>query len=342
MTELFLTTTPVTEPVINFKMAAQWQAHIHLLMAEAPDQMIEALGSEDELSAMMAAMALIHIGSEAVPVLLKALGDPDNVLLRQRCIWPLRMIEDARAVEPLIAALRYDEDAKVRRYAAWTLGILGDERAVVPLIDAFDDPDTRVRWDAAVALEKIRPAAVTALLMALYYGAPLTRIGAINALAWMRHPIAPRVLIETLRDKDVDVRAHAIIALGWLGDARAVEPLMDMLHDESDVVRMQAAAALGWIGSPKAVAPLVELMNENTPWVPVAAVEALSQINDPLAAQALDSIARGGPDHVRQRARQALILRGLDPDENLPDQPPEKNRSWLFNKHRQSDLIAFH
>lgn len=334
MTELFLTQASIHEPNIKFKMAAQWQAHIHLLAGNSPDRMIEALGSEDELSAMMAAMALIHLGSEAVPVLLKALGDLDNVLLRQRCIWPLRMIGDARAVEPLIAALRYDPDAKVRRYAAWTLGILGDERAVAPLIDAFDDPDTRVRWDAAVALEKIRPAAVTALLMALYYGAPLTRIGAINALAWMRHPIAPRVLIEMLRDKDADVRVHAIMALGWLGDARTVEPLIGMLHDESEVVRMQAAIALGWIGSPKAVTPLVELMNEDTPWLPVAAVDALSQINDPLALQALESAANDGPDKVRQRARQALMLRGLDP---LPEQPPE--RRWMFDK-RQPDQMT--
>ena len=74
MTEFFLTPTSFNEPVVNFKMAAQWQAHIHLLMVEAPDRMIEALGSDDELSAMMAAMVLIHIGSEAVPVLLKALG----------------------------------------------------------------------------------------------------------------------------------------------------------------------------------------------------------------------------------------------------------------------------
>jgi HEAT repeat protein len=338
MTEFFLTQTLIMEPVVNFKMAAQWQAHIHLLGTS--DQMIEALGSDDELSAMMAAMALIHLGGDAVPTLLKALGDPDNVLLRQRCIWPLRMIEDARSVEPLIAALTYDEDAKVRRYAAWTLGILGDERAVKPLIDAFDDPDTRVRWDAAVALEKIRPSAVGALLMALYYGAPLMRIGAINALAWMRHPIAPRVLIEMLRDHDVDVRVHAIIALGWLGDTRAVEPLLAMLHDEADEVRMQAAAALGWIRSPQAVTPLVELMNEQVQWVPTAAVEALSQIDSPLAVQALDAAARSGSDTVRQRARQALRLRGLDPDEQVPDQPPE--RGWLFQKHRQSDLIAFH
>lgn len=340
MTEFFLTQDLMPEPVVHFKIAAHWQAQIHLLTDGTPDQLIEALGADDEQGAIMAALALIQLGTDAVPALLKALGDPANVRLRQRCIWPLRMIGDTRAVEPLIAALTYDDDAKVRRYAAWTLGILGDERAVKPLIDAFNDPDTRVRWDAAVALEKIKPAAVGALLMALYYGAPLMRIGAINALAWMRHPIALRVLIEMLRDSDPDVRVQAIIALGWLGDARAVEPLLDRLHDESDEVRMQAAAALGWIGSPQAVTPLVERMEEHTQWVPAAAIEALSQFDTPLATQTLAAAAHSGPDEVRQRARQALLLRGLDPDEQAPDQPPE--RGWLFQKHRQSDLIAFH
>jgi HEAT repeat protein len=127
------------------------------------------------------------------------------------------------------------------------------------------------------------------------------------------------------------------MALGWLGDARAVEPLIGMLQDESDLVRMQAAAALGWIGSPKAITPLVELINEDTPWVPVAAVNALSQINDPLAAQALNDTALGGPEQMRQRARQALMLRGPDPDEQASDQPPE--RRWMFDK-RQPDQIT--
>lgn len=309
------------------KLAARWQAEVHLLAGSTTASMIEALGSADELTAILAAMALIAAGVASVPALLQALGSP-NVLLRRRVVWPLRMIADRRAVEPLMAALLYDEDAKVRRYSAWALGILGGKRAIHPLIRAFADPDARVRWDAAVALEKIGPAAIEPLIMALYYGGPEMRIGAISALAWMRHPTAARMLVTALRDKNSKVRTRAALALGWLGDRRAVAPLIRVLKDHRPEVRMQAALALGWIGDEEAIDALVRLMGEPHDWVPVAAVDALSHINHPRAREALLVGCSYGNPVVRQQARRALRRLGID-----IDPPPIASRSgWMFKK----------
>lgn len=70
------------------------------------------------------------------------------------------------------------------------------------------DPDAEVRFDAAIALGRIRPAA--------------------------KEAVGP--LIEALRDKDNDVRYAATIALGKIG-APAVEPLIGVLRDQDPGLR---------------------------------------------------------------------------------------------------------
>ncbi len=327
------------EATYEQKINARWQAESHLLAGDTPAAMIEALGSTDEAAAILGALALIRSGDQVVPALLRALGD-SNVWLRRRAVWPLRMIGSTRAVDALIAALLYDEDEKVRRYAAWALGILGGKRAVNPLIRAFSDSDERVRWDAAVALEKIGLPAIKPLIMALYYGGPETRMGAISALAWMRHPSAARMLVVALRDKNTAVRTHAALALGWLGDSRAVPPLIRVLKDRRPEVRMQAALALGWIGDPAAIDALVDLMGEDHQWVPVTAVDALSHINHPRAREALMIACSYGNPQVRTGARRALARLGVE----LEPSPPPDRPAWMFKKRstnehpRTSDL----
>jgi HEAT repeat protein len=60
---------------------------------------------------------------------------------------------DPRAVEVLVAALREDRDWVVRSSAARALGALGDRRAFEPLVGALrEDSDSDVRSDAAKAL----------------------------------------------------------------------------------------------------------------------------------------------------------------------------------------------
>jgi HEAT repeat protein len=308
--------------------------------------MIVALGAEEEDRAILAAAALIGQGEAAVPALIQALGDA-NVLLRRRAIWPLQIIGATGAVSALIAALAYDEDAKVRRYAAWALGEMGGKRAIKPLIDAFGDLDGRVRWDAAVALEKIGSDAIMPLIYALHYGAPLVRVGAVNALAWIKNSSATHVLIGALKDRDAEVRTRAAFALGWLADRRAVKYLIVALHDPADEVRMQAALALGWIGDARAIQPLVEMMGEAHEWVPTAAVEALSHIKHDDAVEALIIACSFGNPQVRLRARRMLFQRGVEADTTPVIMPDKLSRlaAWankgkvLIPVPRQCNLV---
>ncbi len=100
-----------------------------------------------------AADALGEIGKPAVEPLIVALEFGEKNV-RDRAVYALGRIKDARAVEPLIKALK-DEDSGIRLNATNALGDIKDARAVEPLTEALKDKDSNVRMWAAVALRMI-------------------------------------------------------------------------------------------------------------------------------------------------------------------------------------------
>jgi len=61
---------------------------------------------------------------------------------------------------------------------------------------------------------------------------------AVEALRRIGEP-AVGPLIESLKDRDEDIRGGAANALGEIGDRRAVEPLIQALKDENENVRRE-------------------------------------------------------------------------------------------------------
>lgn len=115
---------------------------------------------------LSATIVLEEIGTAAVELLLRALGDA-SWQRRWNAAEMLGLIRDARVVEPLIGALG-DAKANVRDNAAWALGRLGSARAVEPLIKTLSDEDPGVRTVAAWALGELGDArAVEPLVRAL-------------------------------------------------------------------------------------------------------------------------------------------------------------------------------
>ncbi|MFH1830342.1 MAG: HEAT repeat domain-containing protein [Pseudomonadota bacterium] len=121
----------------------------------------------------------------------------------------------------------------------------------------LEDPDLKVRSDAAYALSKIGPGAKAAI----------------------------PALIVALKDQNENVRIDASIALGEIGPA-AVPALIEMLKDPNWLVRSAAAFALGEIGpGAKAAFPaLIATLKDKE--VDRRAVQALVQIG-PAAVPAL-------------------------------------------------------
>ena len=70
----------------------------------------------------------------------------------------IRQMKAARDVQGLVKALGYRRDCDIRSAAADALGRLGDATAIQPLVQALRDKF--VRWEAAMALERIGEPAI--------------------------------------------------------------------------------------------------------------------------------------------------------------------------------------
>jgi HEAT repeat protein len=94
---------------------------------------------------------------EALPLLVKALDDPDDQN-RIFMLWALGTLGDPSARGALEKTLD-DPDPGLRKTAAFALGELGDKAAIQPLIPKLDDAVADVRWNAALALARLGSAA---------------------------------------------------------------------------------------------------------------------------------------------------------------------------------------
>ena len=118
-------------------------------------------------------------------------------------------------------------------------------------------------------------------------------------------------LLETLGDKESEVRAEAARSLGKINDPRAVEKLITALQDEKEEVRRTAAIALGKIKDPRAVEPLIaSLKDEKAATVRRRAAVALGEIQDPQAEAFLLAAFKNGNLEAVAGAHAFFIRRG--------------------------------
>jgi HEAT repeat protein len=162
-----------------------------------------------------AAEALGTMGEEACDPLLKILDFP-KVHVRLGAIEALGDIKCPRSGSDLTRKLKSDPDSEVRWAAALVLGQIGDSGAVPDLVNALRDSDRYVRDGA---------------------------IQSLKMLSWT--------------PADENTGAYAFIALqDWrslkgIGSA-AVPPLVDILKDPNPVTRTKIIGLLGELGGPEA------------------------------------------------------------------------------------------
>ncbi|MDQ7818915.1 MAG: HEAT repeat domain-containing protein [Melioribacteraceae bacterium] len=88
-------------------------------------------------------------------------------------------------------------------------------------------------------------------------------------------PEDTRRLVESLNDKDAQVRCTSARKLGEINDKRTIFPLIAALSDDDPYVRRRAAAALAEIADTRTIEPLIIILNDEDEFVRNSALKAL-------------------------------------------------------------------
>ena len=170
----------------------------------AVSPLIETLGAEDQIMRRMAAYALAAIGEPAIPALSEALGHTEDAV-RIEAAYAFAQIGDAAASAiPALMERTKDHTVEVRRYLPEAFGGLGAMAApAVPVLCDIlaSDADGQARFEAALALAQIGPAASEAV----------------------------PVLANALNDENRYVRDNAVLALKRIDTPEAESALFDYL-----------------------------------------------------------------------------------------------------------------
>jgi len=180
--------------------------------------------------------------------LIEALADDSNAGRRNAAVETLVRF-GKRAVPALLDAASHS-DADVRKLVVEALAGIGDERATPRLIDALGDPDPNVRGAVADGLGALGGSEVERRLLQAAADANedrLVRFSALRALARLE-AVTPVADLEPLL-ADSWLRPMAFTVLGNAEDEGALEPLLKGLAHPSRPTREAAMEALlRWVG----------------------------------------------------------------------------------------------
>jgi hypothetical protein len=218
--------------------------------------------------------------------------------------------------------------------AAQGLGQLIATQETPSVRSVLEDPDPRVRAEAALALAELGDRAVAPRLAALLDELPYRRRAAL-ALGRLRDARSVPALLEATRDINPTVRRHAHHYLGFLAGQEAVAPIIDGARKDLKA-RADAYLALGRIaartGSPAARAFLVERLpveeyedaRSHLAWALGLAAQAQAQLPDPRTTAALAVAAIAEPPLplasealVRASTRSGSTVGGIDRIEGI-------------------------
>ncbi|MGH9428809.1 MAG: HEAT repeat domain-containing protein, partial [Terriglobia bacterium] len=123
---------------------------------------------------------------------------------------------------------------------------------------------------------------IVALLRDLNDEDPAVRIQALQSCGTLDVPRSAFVIVlQSLSDRNEDVRCAAVESLGLIGRQEAVPSLLKMLRDQSSEIRMRAAESLGLLLAgmtcPK---PLLKSLRDSDELVRIQAAQSLQEIGD--------------------------------------------------------------
>lgn len=191
---------------------------------------------------------------EAIRLLAEALSDREPQIRELAALALIEFGADARyALPELIQALQ-DESPVVRRRVIRAIGVIGQvavDDALPSLIAATEDSEESVVLQAISTLGELgasATAAVPALISALWTG-DARRRAIVGVALWRIGPGVVPALVQSLSHPSPEVRGKVAHLLGRFGDAasEAATALHSLLSDPDDTVRLEARQALAAI-----------------------------------------------------------------------------------------------
>jgi HEAT repeat protein len=267
-------------------------------------------------------------GAAAVRPLLRSLHAAEVLTVEQRAEVPDILADIGPAGVPLLVRALQDPDENVRAVAAAALGRLQAFEALPMLVRAAHDPSEWVRLSLVEALGHV--CGPDTRVTQKKWSIRLAVRGAGRWYKWvflwrkwywhfrLPHPVelAVATLRAALADPATPVRRQAALTLGQIGPAAAAAApeLVALLADADESVRCQAAESLGKLGDPAeaTVAALAGLLQDASAAVRAAAARALGALKQGAAAAVpeLGRLVQDRDEGVRQAAAEAIAQVG--------------------------------
>ena len=232
-------------------------------------QLVESFSDRRGLMRLRIAETLGQIGEAATPVLVEALANHPNEVVRRACAKTLTLIADPTAVPVLVNSFLNDSDTVVQGSSVGALARTG-RPAAPDLLRILEDPShsETIKGHAAWALAFMGSEAKDLLLAALNAESEAVRTAVVGAIAKVAQEDASPsnfdILLNALGDDAESVRCEAAAVLGNLAHQPAVAPLLTLLQHPSSETRMSAVLAIMKIGQADTVAALETAMAQES------------------------------------------------------------------------------
>ncbi len=212
-----------------------------------PDSYIEKkisnLYDEDEYARIQTAISLGRIDSKVqIPVLENMLLTDPSSEVREQCALSLTWLKSYSSIPVLIKALD-DPDNKVKLTAARALaGLREKEKSLEALEELWKLGDAYTTIYCVFGFTNIAtPRAVENLRKAAKFHIPNTAVGAAIALAKLEYyDDAFPLLKDFLSHEDKYIRSAAITGLAFIGDKKSLNLILKMMNDKEPYVRRRS------------------------------------------------------------------------------------------------------
>ena len=227
--------------------------------SELLQQMVESFADSRGMVRLTIAEMLGEIGQPALPILLDALENHSNPVVRRASGKTITLIADPVSIPTLVRALLHDEDTVVKGSAAGALARMG-EKAVPVLLDiiASSEHPQSIKGHAAWALAFMGAEIREQLYAAISSDSAEVRCAIASAIGNVvqetKDTEGLNLLIAVLQDSEAMVRAEAATAMSQLDDdPKLISALIDSLSDRDGEVRKNVAFALMKLGDRRAL-----------------------------------------------------------------------------------------